>query len=286
MADWQLGEIEITSVLEQVAEFMTLEEFFNGFTPEIFEMNKDWLLPDVVSPASGKMILPIQSYLVRTPHHTILIDTCVGCNKKFKWVPEWNDRRDDTYLRNLKAVGVNPAEIDYVLCTHLHVDHCGWNTRLEDGRFVPTFPNAKYIFSEPEFQAAAETNSIVFRERVLPVMDAKQMERVAMGFGLADNIFLTPTPGHTAGHVAVELASNGLLGTMSGDLMHSPLQCLYTSLCPTVDLDPEMASVTRQKFLEDHADRDKIVMTAHFPLPSVGRVISAGDAFRFEYLKK
>ncbi len=286
MADWQLGEIEVTSILEQVAEFMTLEEFFDGFTPEMFEANKDWLLPNVVSPTSGKIILPIQSYLVRTRHHTILIDTCVGCHKKFKWVPEWNDRRDDTYLRNLKAAGVDPAEIDYVFCTHLHVDHCGWNTQLEDGRFVPTFPNAKYIFSEPEYAAAAETNSIVFRESVLPVMEAKQAELVAMDFALDDNISLSPTPGHTAGHVAVEMASNGVLGAMSGDLMHSPLQCLYPALCPTVDLDPAMASATRQKFLEDHADRDKIVMTAHFPLPSVGRVVSQGDAFRFDYLEK
>jgi glyoxylase-like metal-dependent hydrolase (beta-lactamase superfamily II) len=105
-----------------------------------------------------------------------------------------------------------------------------------------------------------------------------------MDFALDDNISLTPTPGHTAGHVAVQMTSNGVLGTMSGDLMHSPLQCIYTSLCPTVDLDQAMASATRQKFLETHADQDKIVMTAHFPLPSVGRVVSKGDAFRFEYL--
>ena len=115
-------------------------------------------------------------------------------------------------------------------------------------------------------------------------MEARQAQLVAMDFALDDNISLTPTPGHTAGHVAVRMASNGAVGTMSGDLMHSPLQCLYTSLSPTVDLDPAMASATRQKFLEDHADQDKIVLTAHFPLPSVGRVVSAGDAFRFEYL--
>ena len=84
MADWQLGDIEVTSVLEQMAEFMTLEEFFDSFTPEMFDAHKDWLLPNAVSPTSGKMILPIQSYLVRTKHHTILIDTCVGCHKKFK----------------------------------------------------------------------------------------------------------------------------------------------------------------------------------------------------------
>jgi glyoxylase-like metal-dependent hydrolase (beta-lactamase superfamily II) len=132
MTNWQLGDIEVTSVLEQMAEFMTLEEFFDGFTTEMFDAHKDWLIPNAVSPTSGKMILPIQSYLVRTKHHTILIDTCVGCHKKFKWVPDWNNRRDDTYLKNLKAAGVDPAEIDYVFCTHLHVDHCGWNTKLED----------------------------------------------------------------------------------------------------------------------------------------------------------
>ena len=286
MADWQVGDIEVTSVLEQVAEFMTLEEFFDGFTPEMFEANKDWLIPDAVSPTSGKMILPIQSYLVRTRHHTILIDTCVGCHKKFKWVPEWNDRRDDIYLKNLVAAGVDPADIDYVFCTHLHVDHCGWNTRIEDGRFVPTFPNAKYIFAKDEYDSHAETNSIVFRESVLPVMEAKQAELVAMDFALDDNLTLSPTPGHTAGHVAVEMASNGQLAAMSGDLMHSPLQCIYTSLCPTVDLDQKQAGKTRQRFLEEHADRNTLVMTAHFPLPSVGRVVSAGDAFRFEYLER
>ena len=286
MADWQVGDIEVTSVLEQVAEFMTLEEFFDGFTPEMFEANKDWLIPDAVSPTSGKMILPIQSYLVRTRHHTILIDTCVGCHKKFKWVPEWNDRRDDAYLKNLVAAGVNPADIDYVFCTHLHVDHCGWNTRMEDGRFVPTFPNAKYIFAKDEYDSHAETNSIVFRESVLPVMEAKQAELVAMDFALDDNLSLSPTPGHTVGHVAVEMTSNGQLAAMSGDLMHSPLQCIYTSLCPTVDLDQKQAGETRRRFLEEHADRDKLVMTAHFPLPSVGRVVSAGDAFRFEYLER
>ena len=286
MADWQVGDIEVTSVLEQVAQFMTLEEFFDGFTPEMFEANKDWLIPGAVSPTSGKMILPIQSYLVRTRHHTILIDNCVGCHKKFKWVPEWNDRRDDTYLKNLIASGVDLADIDYVFCTHLHVDHCGWNTRMEDGRFVPTFPNAKYIFAKDEYDSHAETNSIVFRESVLPVMEAKQAELVAMDFALDDNLSLSPTPGHTVGHVAVEMNSNGQLAAMSGDLMHSPLQCIYTSLCPTVDLDQKQAGETRRRFLEEHVDRDKLVMTAHFPLPSVGRVVSAGDAFRFEYLER
>ena len=284
MAVWQLGDIEVTSVLEQIAEFMTLDQFFDGFRSEMFDANKEWLLSNVISPESRKMILPIQSYLVRTKHHTILIDTCVGCDKKFKWVPEWNGRRDETYLLNLDAAGFDPTEIDYVFCTHLHVDHCGWNTKLLDGRWVPTFPNAKYIFSLQEYESSVNTNSIVFRESVLPIMEAGQAELVPMDFALDDNISLAPTPGHTAGHVAVRMTSKGEYGTMSGDLIHSPLQCLYTSLCPTVDSDKKVASATRQKFLEDHSDQDKIVLTAHFPLPSVGRIVSKGDAFKFEYL--
>jgi len=284
MADWQLGGIEVTSVLEQVAEFMTPHEFFDGFTDAMLEENRDWLVPGAISPVSGKMILPIQSYLVRTKHHTILIDTCVGCHKKFKWVPDWNDRQDESYLANLKAAGVDPADIDYVFCSHLHVDHCGWNTRLVDGSWVPTFPNAKYVFARQEYESHAETNGIVFRESVLPIMEAKQAELVAMDFALDDEIWLSPTPGHTAGHVAINMASNGAQGAMSGDLIHSPLQCLYTDLSPTVDLDIPMARATRRKFLENHADRDVLVMTAHFPLPSVGRVVSKGEVFGFEYV--
>lgn len=283
MSTWQLGDIAVTSVLEQVSEFMTPAEFFADFDDTMLDANRDWLVPRAISAESGKMILPIQSYLVRTRHHTILIDTCVGCRKKFKWVPDWNDRRDETWLANLKAAGVDPASVDFVFCTHLHVDHCGWNTRLEDGRWVPTFPNARYLFARTEYEAHADANGIVFRESVLPVMEAGQAELVAMDFALDDEIGLLPTPGHTAGHVAVTMASGGARGVMSGDLIHSPLQCAHPGLSPTVDFDAAMSRATRRRFLEDHADRDVLVMTAHFPLPSVGRVVSRGNAFWFEY---
>lgn len=283
MSTWQLGEIAVTSVLEQVDEFLTPGEFFDGFRPEMLEANRDWLVPGAISATTGRMILPIQSYLVRTRHHTILIDTCVGCRKKFKWVPDWNDRRDESWLADLKAAGVDPAGVDFVFCTHLHVDHCGWNTRLADGRWVPTFPNARYLFARTEYESHAAANGIVFRESVLPVMEAGQAELVAMDFALDDEIGLLPTPGHTAGHVAVTVTSGAARGVMSGDLIHSPLQCAHPELSPTVDVDAAQARATRRSFLEDHADRDVLVMTAHFPLPSVGRVVSKGEAFRFEY---
>lgn len=154
---------------------------------------------------------------------------------------------------------------------------------LEDGRWVPTFPNAKYVFSKPEYEAAAAGNSIVFRESVAPIMEAGQAELVDMDFALDDHIWLSPTPGHTAGHVAINMQSNGAQGAMSGDLVHSPLQCVHPDLCATVDLDMALAHQTRQSFFELHADQDTTIMTAHFPLPSVGRIVSRGDGFWFEY---
>ena len=283
MNKWALGDIEVTSILEQVASFDPIMDFFDDLTEEMLAPHRDWLTPGGLEPKPDRLVIPIQSYLLRTSHHTILIDTCVGCGKKFKWVPEWNNRDDDTYTRNLAAAGVSPADIDYVFCTHLHVDHVGWNTRLEDGRWVPTFPNAKYVFAKPEFDASAEHNSIVFRESVAPIVEAGQAEIVGMDFALNDEIWLEATTGHTAGHVAVNIASNGVRGAMSGDLIHSPLQCLHPDLSPSVDLDKIESAATRRRFLEQHAETATDILTAHFPLPSVGRLVRRDDAFWFEY---
>ena len=241
MADWQLGEIEVTSILEQVAEFMTLEEFFDGFTPEMSEANKDWLLPNVVSPTSGKIILPIQSYLVRTRRHDpdrhlrrLPQEIQVGAGMERpprRHLPSQSEsgrcRSSGDRLRVLYPPARGSLRLEYA-------------TRRRPVR--APFPNAKYIFSEPEYAAAAETNSIVFRESVLPVMEAKQAELVAMDFALDDNISLSPTPGHTARTCGGRNGVERRTSAMSGDLMHSPLQCLYPALCPTVDLDPAMAT--------------------------------------------
>ncbi|HSH07118.1 MAG TPA: MBL fold metallo-hydrolase, partial [Burkholderiales bacterium] len=179
--------------------------------------------------------------------------------------------------------GVAPEDIDTVMCTHLHVDHCGWNTRLVDGRWVPTFPNARYLFARPEYEASAAGNSVVFRESVLPVMEAGQAVLVELDYEIEHGIHFEPTVGHTPGHVAVALASQGARGVMSGDLIHSPLQLAFPEWSPRADWDRALSAQTRRRFLEQHADSDTLVMTAHFPQPSMGQVVSAGNAFRFRY---
>ncbi|WP_423066037.1 MBL fold metallo-hydrolase [Devosia sp. CN2-171] len=235
---------------------------------------------------TGKLVLPIQAFLVRSSRHTILVDSCVGNDKTCGWLPDWHRRRDNTFLQRLAKAGVTPEQVDYVLCTHLHIDHCGWNTRLVDGRWVPTFPNARYVIARRELEAseatAGGTGSRTYEDNVLPIVEAGRAVVVDMDFELDDEVRLEPTPGHTLGHVAIGLRSQGARGVVSGDLMHWPMQCIYPDWNFLHDADPDQARQTRWAFLEACADNGSIVMTSHFPLPSVGSISRRGSSFWFE----
>ena len=171
-----------------------------------------------------------------------------------------------------------------MLCSHLHSDHCGWNTRLRDGRWVPTFPKARYVFSRREVEDAEARGDSAFAESVVPVLEAGQADLVDMDHALDDEVWLEPTPGHTPGHVAIRLASRGDEAVMCGDLMHFPIQCAHPEWKTDFDDDPVMACRTRRRFLEQSSESGAKVMTAHFPSPSVGHVRPKGEAFRFDYL--
>ncbi len=284
MTTRRLGDIEIDRILELEAPLATPLEFFDEAVPEAVAPHRHWLEPKALDPETGKMILPVQSYLVRTHHHTILIDTCVGCRKSYDGVPEWKDLRDETWLRNLEAAEVGPGDIDYVFCTHLHVDHCGWNTRLVDGRWAPTFPNAKYILAADEYAACEADGTAIFHENVLPIMEAGQAVLVDTDYALDDEVWLVPTPGHTPGHVAVNISSQGLNAVMCGDLMHNPIQLAHPEWSPNFDHDGVQSAATRKSFLEAHCETDILVLTAHFPSPSVGHVVPHAErAFDFSY---
>ncbi len=242
--------------------------------------------PQAMDPATGALLFTIQSYVVRTSHHTILIDSCVGNHKERANRPLWHQKTDDTYLRGLAALGLAPDDIDYVMCTHLHSDHVGWNTKLEGGRWVPTFPKARYVFTRKELEAWEQGHPKFTRhpleDSVLPVIAAGKAELVDNDFALDDEVWLEPSPGHTPDHVSIRLASQGRNAVMCGDLMHSPVQCVHPEWPVWPDWDAAQASQTRRAFLERHADADMLVCTAHFPLPSAGRIVVAGDAFRFQ----
>jgi glyoxylase-like metal-dependent hydrolase (beta-lactamase superfamily II) len=281
----QLGDVTIDSILDLEVLLATPVDFYEDATPEAVSAERHWLEPKALDPKTGKIVLPIQSYLLRTRHHTILIDTCVGCRKSDDQFPELHDRRDEAWLHNLRVAGVEPGDIDFVFCTHLHLDHCGWNTQLVDGRWVSTFPNAKYVIAREEYAASEAGGGLEFRESVLPIMEANQAVLVETDYALDDQVWLIPTPGHTPGHVAVNISSQGRSAVMSGDLIINPIQLAYPDWNSFSDNDKGLAAATRKKFLDTHCDTDTLLLTAHFPLPSVGHLVSHSKRpFDFAYL--
>jgi len=284
MAQTRIGDIHIQRIVELEEPFIPIGRMFPDASAEAIAPHRSWLEPWALCPDSGRLILPVQSYLLQTSRHTILIDTCVGNHKSNQFFKPWHNRSDDGWLRRLVASGAGPEDIDFVLCTHLHLDHSGWHTQLIDGRWQPTFSNAKYLFAREEFDHREAVADTTFIENIVPVMEAGQGVIVAMDHTLDDEVWLAPTPGHTPGHVAIHLASKGQKAVMMGDVMHSPVQCAEPDWHAISDHDPALARATRRAFLNQHAETDTLILTAHFPSPSIGHVIERGDTFRFEFL--
>ncbi len=262
------------------------QTFFPDLTAELLEENRGWLTGNGLDPVHGNVMLCYQSYVVRTPHHTVLIDSCIGNHKNHPARPHWHRKSDDIYARGLAGAGLAVEDIDFVLCTHLHADHVGWNTRLENGRWVPTFPNARYIFSARElahWQAQHALREIPhMADSVLPIVEARRADLVRSDHALDDHIRLEPTPGHTPDHFAVTAGRNGEPGAVfTGDLIHSPLQARYPELSMRSDHDRAESARTRRRFLERYCDSDHLVCTAHFPGQSAGGFERWGDGFRF-----
>jgi len=287
MTQHALGQIVVQRIVESICTDFNALEFFPQTTPNDWVRHKPWMEPWALDPSSGNLVLVIQAFLVRTRHHTILVDTCVGNHKSRPTRPFWHMQKLNTFLPHLAAAGVAPEDVDYVMCTHLHSDHVGWNTQLRDGRWVPTFPNAKYIFSGLEWESFEALHRSKpqpqFADSVLPVMEAGQAQLVRNDFALDDEVWLEPTPGHTAGHVCIHLASRGAQAVITGDCIHSPVQCAEPGWVIRADVDPALASATRRGFLERYCDSGVTVCATHFPEPSLGRIVQREKAFRFEY---
>ena len=291
---YKLGELEIHRAIESEVPIFDTFTFFPDATREVVEANKDWLMPRYIDPETIEVILCIQSYVIKTSHHTILVDTCVGNHKSRPARPSWH-MQNAPFIEELARVGVHPEEVDFVLCTHLHVDHVGWNTKLLDGRWVPTFPNAKYIFSRNEFELWAaryekgETVPVplVYEDSVLPIVEAGQAIIVEDTHQIDDGMWLEPAPGHTPGHVMLNLKSGEETALMSGDVIHHPLQLIRPQWSSRACEDPQLSAVSRTKMLERVADTNTLLCPAHFGSPTMGHVIShATDGFRYRLIGK
>ena len=283
MARLQLGEIAIQRIVEHEIPVYRPMDLFDEATPEAIAPYREWLEPRALCPRTGCLVMPVLSYLVRTRLHTILIDTCCGRHKSYAEPPEWHQPGNRDWLARLEAAGVHPEHIDYVFCTHLHSDHCGWNTRRVDGRWVPTFPNARYVFARDEYRAMERDRHAIFTDNVLPVMEAGQAVLVDLDYALDDEVWLEPSVGHSVGHVTVHLKSGPHRAAMCGDLIHTPLQLAEPGWSLNSDWDLAQATLTRKAFIETHCGSDTLVLTAHFPSPSIGHIVTGRFGFDFAY---
>lgn len=285
----ELGDIKIRRIVEQEGPFFPVHDFFPKFTPEMMAENSHWLQPRFVD-KDGMLVLCIQSYVVETPHHKILVDSCVGNHKPRPLRPFWNMMESDRYEKNLAAAGLAVEDIDFVMCTHLHVDHVGWNTRLENGRWVPTFPNARYIFSDKELEFWTErekTNPEAapwITDSVLPVVAAGMVDVVKSDYAFNDHVQLIPAPGHTIDQYNVLAGKPGHDALVTGDMVHSPIQVRYPEIGMMSDWNSEIAGETRNRIFSRFCDTSTLICTGHFPSPSAGRITRGKDG-RFQFVE-
>ncbi len=286
MNTWQIGDVKVTRVVELEIPGGT-RFLLPQATPEAI-LPIEWLRPHFATD-DGKLILSIHALLVETPAKKIIVDTCIG-NDKQRSIPTWTNLQLP-FLEDLKKAGYEREAIDTVLCTHLHVDHVGWNTMLVDGEWIPTFPNARYLIAKTEFEywdgeAPEDINAGVFDDSVKPVFDAGLVDLVDTNHQVCGEVRLVPTHGHTPGHVSIAIESNGEKALITGDAFHHPCQMAHTDWASTADYDQTASTQTRERMLADYGDKDVLVIGTHFATPTAGHIQSTEGGWKFVALER
>ena len=294
MQTLQIGDVTISSLIERDGPWRRPEDMFPGYDAAIGRRHLATLDPVVFDPVSGRMVFTYQTFVVRTPRHTVLIDTCTGEDKGYAAPLDFPKR---PWRDAFGAAGLTVEGITHVFCTHMHFDHTGWNTRLVNGRWVPTFPNAKYIFHRDEYAhwervAAAggkppgPSPDSAWAYNCRPIVEAGQALLVDDAFELDETFRLFPTPGHSPHHCCVEIRSKGQTAIVTGDLMHHALQVREPDWSTVFDSDPLQAAQSRRTFLADVADTPAVVLPIHFLSPTVGQVRRLGDGFDYRFVNQ
>jgi glyoxylase-like metal-dependent hydrolase (beta-lactamase superfamily II) len=283
-----VGAASITRIEESYEPNFEARTFFTDWRDEVVAPHLRWMVPNHFDPASGWIKLSVHSWLIEIGGRRILIDTCIGNHKPRPARPKWH-QLNTPYLDRLAAAGVRPEQIDMVMCTHLHVDHVGWNTRLDNDRWVPTFPNARYVFSKTDYDhflavdrdpQTGPASHGAFRDSVLPVVEAGLAQMVDGAQAIEEHLVVEPAPGHTPGHVIIKLASQNARAFFSGDVIHHAIQVYHPAWNSFACLDPEAARRTRRKLLEDCAGAGALLAPQHVGAPFMCRIDAQGDGFR------
>src|SRR5579859_7705029 len=281
MLSWQVGSVKITSIVEIIIPFPD-GSLITEATPEALKTSP-WLFPHFAK-EDGTLIGSVQALLVEAPGLRLVVDTCIGNDKPRQLVG--GNPLATSFLQQLAEAGWSRDSVDVVVCTHLHVDHVGWNTMLVDGEWVPTFPRARYLIGKREFEHWSEEGDeeqmAILGDSVRPIFDAGLAQLVEMDHSVSPEVRLTPTPGHTPGHVSVMIESEGQQAVITGDMTHHPCQMAHTDWSPPFDSDPNAAATMRRRMFAEWADRPILVIGTHYAGPTAGHVKTDGDAFRFD----
>ena len=283
MLKWKIGDVTVTRVVEtEIPGKATW--ILPDATPENL-LGVDWCRPHFVTEEGGA-VMSVHALLVESQGRRIVIDTCIGNDKNLPILKAWHKKQGGTFLADLADAGFSPDSVDTVLCTHLHVDHVGWNTRLDDGKWIPTFANARHLWNRDEYDHWSKTDQGgmqgVFDESVMPVFDAGLVDLVSGDHAVTDEVHLEPTPGHTPGHVSVHIRSRGEEAVITGDLIHHPAQIARPEWRSSADWNGEMGEATRRSFLDRYADRPVLVIGTHFATPTAGHLVRDGDTYRLD----
>jgi len=283
MQSWRIGDVKVTKIVELEATGGT--RFILPQATREAALQIPWLAPHFMDD-EGRLKMSIHALVIEAPGRRMIVDTCLGNDKQGRGVPGWNNL-SGPFLRDLAAAGFARESIDTVMCTHLHVDHVGWNTMLVDGKWVPTFPNARYLMGATEFeywrdQRENEELISVFSDSVRPVFEAGLVDLVETDHRISPEVSFVPTLGHTPGHVSVRISSKGEEALITGDFVHHPCQMARPAWAATVDYDQTASTATRREVFARLAGTPTLIIGTHFAGATAGRIVRDGDAFRLE----
>lgn len=282
---WKVGDVTITRIIETPSFASPQSLMYPGEAESVVEPHAEWLAPHFLTP-EGEMLIAWQCFVVETPRRRIMVDTCIG-NDRIRHFEVFNQMHN-AFLEDLAAAGYPRETIDTVMCTHLHYDHVGWNTHLVDGKWVPTFPNARYLFGRKEWESIQELaakgdwHAEHLPDSLQPIVDAGLTDFVESNHRLCEEVWFEPTPGHTPGHASVRISSKDEDAVITGDLMHHPVQCAIPHKHSAFDHDKDVACQTRVSFLSRYEDGAALIIGSHFPGPTAGFVVRAEENWRFE----
>lgn len=283
-----VGNAKITRIEEMLDTSFKASHFFPDWHRDHIAPHLDWLAPRYYRPETDALVLSMHSWIVDTGRHLVLIDACIGNDKDRLPRAHWH-QMNTPYLERMRAAGIEPEQIDFVMCTHMHADHIGWNTRLQNGRWVPTFPNARYVFSKTEYEhwtANEFPNPLMrtaFNDSVLPVIESGRAQIIEEGEDIDPALKIRNAPGHTPGNVCIHLESSGSRAVFAGDVIHHPMQVWHPDWRTVACMDPETSVRSRRQMLEHCVEHNALLLPAHFAAPHGGHVHREADHFRLQW---